>query len=1529
MAIKRRLSSYSGMRLDIPHVRSIESSISFDFDSVLRGVITGNDSPFLVRGFEIQIPDAAVSASSLQIEVADTVILHSTAGESGTIFTIPNGTPAEALNNTNSRVIGAFQNGVPNYISIELVRVTDVNSADETAAWSQAQQTESQRTVPIGVMMDYRYIITTSGFSTNLPLYVVGVTPTGAVEYIQNGRTNLFRLGKGGTAPDPYFSFGFGNLANNQDPLTPRREWINENPTVNPNPVTVVPGDDPAAFRYGDFSISNLKEWLDAIMTRFKEVTGSSYWYTDSALPGKSINTFDLWWDSVGSLMTGAGNLSYNLILDINELTSGALQTFFTDNTVLPGDSYVEGAVSGNKATLQAYNNTQLVINSLVKDSFIYDEILRNRRIWRPNLSIFELVDDVDVYAAKRVALLKRQSTAIISGPFQISAWSYTANVVTITTATPHGYEVGDYALVQNLDHTAIPAELNNLLPNGVHLVKEIVSSTQFKFTAQFTPLGTPTVNVLSSTSKDSSSYHPYLPRFSISLVEQIGADVWFTIPGHSFVTGNNMVVSGVTATTNAPNGRFLSITVDPDNRIKVTPAATPTGTLGLTVNSLIRYDSYSFLMSLTGSSPELYSLIDVVATAWDDANFSYILGPDSLPAQSAASGAIIVDGAVALSTVNNPVKIASITNNGSGILTIVTSTPHGRSTAAGPLTYTVYGDQSLSPYIRTYNGMSISYNSPTSFDLIPILPNGTVVTPPPSSYVNIGLSDATFDRSPNNPYPGPVQWDQDIYIKGIIGDRYFRIPQTAVATGTPLADKFNTNGFTGTFFLQDGEVAFVELERGKIASNGATYNTSGSSFIIGSTPPLDEGGSPLVAGDFVKFESDTEAGWLRIKGVFGVPILTNTFELIVDNGQPPTASQRPSSTGRLLYSKTTYDTVTVKPHWQVTPSPDTYWIAVRRDNGSAKSKVYLKALELEQGEKRSINDNEPGNLLVYTGANTEAATNPNYSVIDSSGNHGPSQILTVGINTEDIDAKTRQITFVEGPELGFEAEDKITFNYLGNPITYTVNYLLSSRTVVVKEDISNLSLGQDVTFIRDNYRIEDSDNLTLALRKTDREAARINTSLERPIYDESVYVQKMIMAGSGNIRSGSFIYQGTETQPTAVAWVLHGNVTVAEQIESFSKDMPGGHPSIGNNAILVHVYSGTWLHGSSINQNGTVTSRTINNAGNPEFISPELVGGINGVELVLPPNRRTEVKGSAIVVFPSNAIYKASLDERLAGEDLLLIANDSVRQAGVDYEETFGGPKAKIKILRSMPPKSRIRFRVLSSFGSALAKLSGNVTMQLAYDGGRIASTISGLPVDFRAGDATTGGTALAIRGSIDINGQGASPSDIVGGIFGPRFPSNQDQSFLIGKEDNKPKELWTGADYVKTHSGYTGSAWTRKTGSGMSIGSGAIVISSTLIPVLPGKNVRIAINATAKRMDALGVASFRIEGTFYNIGAGPIAAGSPDSHHFGGAGDGDQYAITFGVIGNDVVLVVFGTDGSTIQWVTGMDYQFIDSSL
>ena len=1607
MAIKRRFTGYSGIRVDLPHLRSLESSVAKDFDDTLRNLVTGLSAPYIMKGFEISIPDAAINANSLQIAASGSSILHSTSAQNGTIFVVDAATPDDSLNSSNPNVVGSFQNNAANYVSVELVRVSDPDSADQTAGWSESQKSQFNRTVPIAAVLEYRYIITTGGFSTNLPLYIVGVSPTGAVEYITNSRPSLFRLGTGGAVPNPFYSFPFGGLTNPQDPDLPRREWVNEAPTVNPNPMTALPGDDPLAFRYGDWSIHTLKEWMDAVMTRFKEITNSTYWYVNSLTNagggGTGPNIFDVWYDSSGSVMTGNGYINYNLIMEIGTITNGYLISQQNDPTVSPGDVYVQGLESGNTATLQSFNNTQLVINSLARQNFTPDETLLVRRQWRPNLVQFTLDDMVDTPNSLRVAIMARNST--VSNPnVQVSSWSYVGNLITVNTAAPHGLVVGDAVQLENLE-----TSLSQYVPNGVFMVKQVVSATSFQYSAVLAPTGTAQVTVISQMSKDGAPTQPYLPNFEIVSWSYIGTAINVVVKNSTIETGDSIVIAGLIAGTNAPNGRYTGVIVNPDNSITVTALATPTGSPTVGANGKAFYDSYNFLMSLEGAAPDGYNVSDVQASTYDGYNFFYVLGPSTLPALAPATGAITVDGVIATTTVADPALVNRIDNDGTGTLTVTTAQPHGIGTIPGPIDFTIYGDSTISPYIRTYQDVSIlqvqkiigsveqfagyidvtvaghgffagnqvtqsgtgnaawngtfiitsvvdantyrivdaafvaplgpiaggNVNNLTQFIIDPIAPNGTVVLPPPLNYINSG-SDQVYARFPNNPFAGPVQWTSDIIVKGIIGDKAFVINQTATASGTPLANQFNVDGITGTVFLQDREVAYIILDRNNQVSDGVTYTAISSSQITGAVPPVDVNGNPLRAGDFVKFANESEARWTRIAGIRGTPIVSNTFNLESDNGQVPTPAQRPTNTGALTYFKGSYDEVFVAPHYLVPSTTDIYWLAVRRDNGSFRSKVYLKALELEAGESRQINDNEPSNLLIYTGAGNEAAINPNYTFIDATGPYQASEVLTIGSNAADLNSNTRSITVTEAPTLGFAAGDRLTFILGGQPKTYTIEFLLSSLTVVVREAITDLTLGQSITYLRDNYAIQNNDNLTLAIRKEDRELAKINTALERPIYDESCYPVQMNLAGAGTIRSGSYIYQGTQNAPTAQAWVLHGTANVIEAIENTNRTMPGG--GVGANAILIHVYSGTWLTGSAINQNGVASGRTVSNPGNPAFDAPALQGGPGGITLVLPPNRRTAIQAGVITRFPSHAVYKASLEDAYCGEELMVIANDSVRQANVDYEETFGGPKAQITIRRDMPPKTRLRWRVLPSYGSALIKLSGNVTLQLAYDGGRIIQSLAGLPVEIRAADAAGGGTALRLRGSLEINGAGTNPGEVTGGIFGPLTP-NADQAFLIGKEDNKPKETWTALQAIKSHANYTGSAWQQKTGAGVSTGNTATTINNAAVTINTNQVVRVSMSLLGRRTDGPeGGVTFRIEGMFYyDTGLGQVvAAGQLQTFVTGAYGDGIEYAASFGVIDadavnglNDIVPVVFGTDGSTIQWAVSVDYQILEDSV
>lgn len=1590
MSVRRRLALYSGMRFDVPHFRSLESSIAHDFDDLTRGLFTGLNRPYLIRGFKVKIPTAAINASSLQIEVADSAILHASATESGTILLVPSDATDQTLDSANTKVIGSFQAGVPNYISLDYRRTTDTSTIDQTAGWSASQQIEYQRSVPIGRILDYRFVISTSGFSTNLPLYIVYTNSLGAVTHITKAVPSLFRKASGGANPDPFANYNFNGLINSQTGDV--REWISTDTSVTPNPVTVKPGDPVNAFEYGDFGIHNMRDWMQAVMTRFCQVTGSPYWYLDGAMPLGGINLNNLWFDSVGHVLTGGGSLSYNLILEALVASLGRFQSPLNDLSILPGDSYVQGLTSGTKATISSVNGTQLIINSLTTAGFTYGETLWNRRKFRPTSTKFSLTEES--LSPYRYGVLKRIPST--SGAYTaISSWSYSniqsqtngleMSVITVDTSAPHGLSVGNLVEVLGLQAGT------SVAPNGTAVIKTVPSATQFTFYHPSAQAGAATVLLTNGVRLDNQDITPYVPRFSISSWSYVGSAITLVVPGHNFLapilttadtslgsynlinlpstdglkigqavagagisagsvitkilsatsveisqaaTANGTAtavtftskihVTGLTSTTNSPNGVWEVSSLGPGvDAVNFTALATPTGTAG--VSSAIAMPDIHTLagFNINGATPTEFNINDTQAIALDPAHLEFILGSDALPTLGVASGSYTCDGVVAESVVLDPVRISGITNPLANVIEITTTVSHGLVTTPGPLTFTIYGDSSNSQYIRTYSNVSIQYISPTVFRLTG---SGVPFNSQPA-YTNPLNAHNTFAKFSDNPYAGPILWDRDMVIKSIIGDTRFVIPQTAIAYTTsedanvsPLANKFNTGSQTGTLYLQDGEVAYVILERGKSVSSGATYSTAGgASNITGSTAPLDENAQPLVAGDFVRFEGEGDHRWVRLAGTPGTPIVSNSFSLVSDNGQSPTTTQRPAASGKLQYFKGIYSKVFVKKHYLVDPTADVYWMAVRRDNQAQNSKVYFRGLELEAGEVRQVNDNQTSNLLSYVGAPNEGAVNPNYSVKDTAGDYQYMATLEVGA----LDNQTRMVSFTDAPAKGFQKGDRIVKGIAPSAIYLTVKQPISNRTVIVVEDISGLSVSDPVVLHRENKNVSDQDNLTLAIRKEDRELGAIQTAMERPVYDESVFVQQINLGGAGTVRSGSYIYKGPQYNPTALAWVLHGNVSVVETIESAAVSMPGGHSSIGANAILVHIISGTFSDGDGLYQNGALTGRTVNNPGNPPFTAPSVYGDTigGGVELVLPPNKRTQVVGSEYIAFGNHSYYKASTDVALAGEELLVIANQTIRSVPTDYEEIFGGPKAKIRLRDTLPPNTTIRFRVVASFGSVLAAKAADTTLQSAYNGGATIQTLIGRPVEITSNDVNGGAEGLINRGSMLLNGG----TSALGGIFN----ETTDKSFVIGSETDKPKESWTALDGVKQHDTHPGSGWIRKTAAQVVTGDTGTIITGSAIPLSDLHSYRIKMSAVARRSDGtFGTAAFSLEGNFYRNGGAAAAAGSPLSQVLGADGDGVSYAVAFGLSGNDVVAVVYGTVGATVQWALSIEYQAVGAA-
>lgn len=193
MSVLRRQRWLGSQRIDVPHLRSIESAVSSDFDTLMKGTFTGSKS-YVVTGFEINQNGAiGAAATGLQLLVASSTILHTTSRHSGTFYSVPSTALPEVLNpSTNTKVRGTFVPNAINYIGLEYERVADTSTSDTVYFWNPANKTEFSSNVPLATTLRYTIVISTSVFAANvLPIAKVIVDVAGNVTEVSDQR-NLF-----------------------------------------------------------------------------------------------------------------------------------------------------------------------------------------------------------------------------------------------------------------------------------------------------------------------------------------------------------------------------------------------------------------------------------------------------------------------------------------------------------------------------------------------------------------------------------------------------------------------------------------------------------------------------------------------------------------------------------------------------------------------------------------------------------------------------------------------------------------------------------------------------------------------------------------------------------------------------------------------------------------------------------------------------------------------------------------------------------------------------------------------------------------------------------------------------------------------------------------------------------------------------------------------------------------------------------------------------------------------------------------
>lgn len=351
MANKRRVNWISQQRVDVPDMRALESAVSNDFDELIKGFVTGTQQGYILRGFEIAMAGAiGGAASGLQLLVDPGAVLHIASSQSGTSLLVAPGTPPQQLNSaTNTIVDGAFAPSAINYVGLEYERFIDDTTASQVYLWDPTANNETTKTAPRASILRFRIKITTSTFASNvLPIATVTTDAGNNVVSITDARWALFRLGQGGSSPNPFYKY----------PWTAQSEGRTENPSTSSNNAI-------NPFHGGDKMLGSLKDWMNAIMSNLQEIKGTTYWYSQSS----SGSLESLREDLGNTVITGRGFIAHS------KATAGLMNW----------DQDINIRVIGSRLAYTLLANPATTDITLTEDRVAYITLIRGQTIV-PNL---------------------------------------------------------------------------------------------------------------------------------------------------------------------------------------------------------------------------------------------------------------------------------------------------------------------------------------------------------------------------------------------------------------------------------------------------------------------------------------------------------------------------------------------------------------------------------------------------------------------------------------------------------------------------------------------------------------------------------------------------------------------------------------------------------------------------------------------------------------------------------------------------------------------------------------------------------------------------------------------------------------------------------------------------------------------------------------------------------------------------------------------------------------------------------------
>lgn len=291
MAVLSRLLIGSQQRLDLPDLLSMSSYTASDFKFLIKSLV--GSAPLILKGFDIIDAPSCINTTSVSIRVADSVLYNTESSSGSFYYGLPEG------NEISQPISPTLRANATNYIYLTLSSSgegkdtraffdVDLNGG-EGGEFNQDVNTQSVLKIDVNVSV--------STFPTGtVPIAKIQTGANAIITSITDCRDMMFRLGSGGANPNPLNKFSFRSL--------PESIYERDEPLL-----TINSSASSNSFQGGDKNIYTLKEWMDAVMTKLLELSGTTFWYESTP----TLNLSNIHGDALATSIKSKGSWTHSV----------------------------------------------------------------------------------------------------------------------------------------------------------------------------------------------------------------------------------------------------------------------------------------------------------------------------------------------------------------------------------------------------------------------------------------------------------------------------------------------------------------------------------------------------------------------------------------------------------------------------------------------------------------------------------------------------------------------------------------------------------------------------------------------------------------------------------------------------------------------------------------------------------------------------------------------------------------------------------------------------------------------------------------------------------------------------------------------------------------------------------------------------------------------------------------------------------------------------------------------------------------